>query len=95
MLVKGFPPVGRGTEGTIGAAKKYQAQQLADKDVVLGDAAVQEFFQSDTFDRLIKDPNARNLIADARIDAALQDEELPERDRQRRDPGGAQQRRLP
>ena len=36
FLLKGFPPVGGGTEGTIGAAKKYQAQQLADKDVVLG-----------------------------------------------------------
>ena len=73
FLLKGFPPVGGGTEGTIGAAKKYQAQQLADKDVVLGDAAVQEFLQSDTFDRLIKDPNARNLIADARMHAELQD----------------------
>ena len=59
FAMKGFPPAGYGTEGTIGAAKKYQAQQLADKDVVLGDAAVQEFLQSDTFDRLMKDPNAR------------------------------------
>ena len=95
FLVKGFPPVGGGTEGTIGAAKQYQAQQLADKDVVLGDAAVQEFLQSDTFDRLIKDPNARNLIADARMRTELQDKDFRERDRQRRDPDGARQRRLP
>ena len=62
FAVKGFPPVGSGSEGTIGAAQKYQAPQLADKDVVLGDAAVQEFLQSDVFDRLIKDPDARELL---------------------------------
>src|SRR6185369_11698722 len=73
FATKGFPPVGNGTEGTIGAAKKYQTQQLADKDVVLGDAAVQEFLQSDVFDRLVKDPNARALLADSRLSAALQD----------------------
>jgi len=67
----GFPPVDRGTEGTIGAAQKYQAPQIGDKDVVLGDTAAQEFLQSDTFDKLLKDPQARSLIGDKDVQAQL------------------------
>ena len=40
FAVTGYPPIGRGTEGSIDAAKRYQSQQLAAKDVVLGDTAV-------------------------------------------------------
>lgn len=69
----GFPTVGRGTEGTIGAAKKFDAQQLTDKDVVLGDAAAQEFLQSAEFDRLVKDPEARSLLGDAALKPYLRD----------------------
>jgi hypothetical protein len=66
----GFPTVDR-TEGAIGAAKKYQAPQLAANDVVTGDASVQEFLQSDTFDRLIKDPQAVSLLSNAAIRVSL------------------------
>lgn len=72
FVVRGFPPAGQGTESTIGAAQRYQAPQIADSDVVLGDAAVQEFIQSDTFERAINDPDVRALLADARVYAALQ-----------------------
>jgi hypothetical protein len=67
----GFPPVDRGTEGTIGAAQKYQAPQIGEKDVVLGDADAQEFLQSETFDQLLKDPQARSLFADSGVRAQL------------------------
>ena len=59
----GFPPIGRGTEGTIDGARRYQAAQLSDKDVVLGDQAAQEFLQSDVFDRLMKDDTARKALS--------------------------------
>jgi hypothetical protein len=62
FVIRGFPPVGRGTEGTVGAAKKYEAPQIAAKDVVVGDASVQEFLQSEEFDRLAKDPEARSVL---------------------------------
>ena len=74
--VTGFPPVGRGTEGTIGAAQKYQAPQIASKDIVLGDASVQEFLQSELFDQLAKDPDARDLVTNAAVKAALDDAEM-------------------
>lgn len=82
LSIKGFPTVGHGTEGTIGAAKKFDGQQLASKDVVLGDAAAQQFLQSAEFARLVKDPNARSLLGatalqpylrDARFLTAIQD----------------------
>jgi hypothetical protein len=57
----GLPPVDKGVEGTIGAAKRYQAQQISDKDVVLGDTSAQQFIQSDTFVRLLKDPASMKL----------------------------------
>jgi hypothetical protein len=71
--VKGFPPTGAGTEGTIGAAKRYQAPQLSEKDVTLGDASAQEFMQSDTFARLLKDPAAVKLLSDAKFVAQVKD----------------------
>ena len=73
LSVKGFPTVGHGTEGTIGAAKKFDGQQLANKDVVLGDAAAQEFLQSAEFDRLVKDPGARSLLGAAALQPYLRD----------------------
>ena len=52
-----IPP--RGTEGTIGAAKRYQGEQISASDVQLGDQALQTFLQSTTFDKLRRDPALR------------------------------------
>lgn len=71
FTVIGFPIADRGTEATIGAAQKYQGGQLAASDVKVGDASVQEFLQSEAFDRLLKDPQARSILADARIQAQI------------------------
>ena len=76
FVARGFPPVDRGTEGAIGAAKKYQAPQLSASDVVTGDASVQEFLQSETFDQLMKDPAARTVLADANMRALLKDQAI-------------------
>jgi hypothetical protein len=73
FVMRGFPPVGHGTEGTVGAAKKYEAPQIAANDVVVGDASVQEFLQSEDFDRLAKDPDARSLMTSAELRPFLRD----------------------
>ena len=52
LAYTGFPPDTGGSEGAIGAAKRYQAGQIAASDVKLGDQAAQEFLQSDLFDKL-------------------------------------------
>jgi hypothetical protein len=74
--MKGFPPTGAGTEGTIGAAKRYQAPQLSEKDVTLGDTSAQAFMQSDTFAKLLKDPAAVKLLSDARFVAQLKSADI-------------------
>ena len=51
LAYTGFPPETGGSEGAIGAAKRYQAGQIAASDVKLGDQAAQEFLQSDLFDK--------------------------------------------
>lgn len=68
----GYPPVpGEGTEATVGAAQRYQAKQMSDKDVVLGDAAAQQFLQSEGFDRLMKNEKARAFLKKASKDPEL------------------------
>ena len=68
----GYPPVpGEGTEATVGAAQRYQAKQMSDKDVVLGDAAAQKFLQSEGFDRLMKNEKARAFLKKASKDPEL------------------------
>ena len=37
FAMTGWPPVDLGTQGTVGAAKRYQAQQMSAADVKLGD----------------------------------------------------------
>lgn len=69
--ITGYPPVGRGTEGSIDAAKRYQSEQIAAKDVVLGDTAAQQFLQSDVFDRLMRDDAARKLLSNAKYREAF------------------------
>ena len=59
LAYTGFPPETGGSEGAIGAAKRYQAGQIAASDVKLGDQAAQEFLQSDLFDKLMKDECGR------------------------------------
>ena len=73
FAVKGFPPVGPGAEGTVGAAQRYQSQQIEGKDVVLQDAAVQQLLQSDSFRRLISDKEARAVLATKDFQKAMSD----------------------
>jgi hypothetical protein len=69
----GYPPIlNEGTEATVGVAQRYQGKQMSDKDVVLGDAAAQTFLQSETFDRIAKDPSARAALKKIAKDPALQ-----------------------
>lgn len=78
FAVRGFPPVGPGAEGTVGAAKRYQSSQINDRDVVIGDAQLQDVLQSDAFNKLISDPAARKAVASDAFQKALADSALRE-----------------
>ena len=57
----GIIPPKSGLEGTIGAAKRYQATQITDRDVVLADPQVQALLQSDLFHKVIATPEFKKL----------------------------------
>jgi hypothetical protein len=65
----GYPSVGQGTDATIGAAQRYQAQPAA-TPAPEADTSVQAFIQTDTFDRLIKNPDTRHALQKAASEAA-------------------------
>ena len=69
MKFMGYPPID-GAQGTVGAAKRYQADQIAPSDVKVDDSA-QAFVQSDVFDQLMKDPDARQMLASPSFRGAL------------------------
>ena len=71
MKFTGFPPMGDGAEGTVGAAKRYQAPQINAGDVAVAPDEAQAFLQSDTFDRLIKDEDTRQMLANPSFRSAL------------------------
>lgn len=72
IFVLGYPPIGNsGTEGSIGQAQRYQGATLSAKDISVPDTDVQQFIQSDTFDRLLKDREAREALLAMFKDANL------------------------
>jgi hypothetical protein len=74
FAIKGYPPIGDGAAGTVGAAKRYPSEQISAKDVVLENTEVQEFMQSDVFQKLIHDPASRRLLASDSFRQALASE---------------------
>jgi hypothetical protein len=60
--MNGLIPPRSGVEGTIAGAKRYQVEQISDKDVGLSDPAVQAFLQSDLFHKISTDPNFGKTI---------------------------------
>jgi hypothetical protein len=73
MRLVGYPPVGKGTEATIGAAQRYQSPQISSADVKTEDAQLQAFLQSDLFRQLTTDKAARQALKNKDFQKALQD----------------------
>jgi hypothetical protein len=73
LKLAGYPPPSEGTEGTIGAAQRYQSQQISDADVKVADAELQKFMQSDAFHKLMSDKAARQALANKDVQKALSD----------------------
>ena len=73
FAIHGYPPVGGGTEATVGAAKRYQAEQVKPSDVILEDAERQAFLQSETFDHIVRDPDLRKAVTNAAFQRLVAD----------------------
>ena len=71
FAVTGFPPTGPGAEGTVGAAKKYQSEQISAKDVQLQNPEVQRVLQSDAFHKLVTNPQTRSILTSKEFQKAM------------------------
>ena len=76
LRMAGYPPPSEGTEGTIGAAQRYQSQQISDADVKLTDAELQKFMQSDAFQKLVSDKALRQALGNKELQKALASDEV-------------------
>ena len=72
LAMHNYWPPKAGTEGAIGTANRYTAQQISAQDVVLKDPKVQAFLQSDTFHQLATNADFRRAVTENKsfVDAA-------------------------
>ena len=67
VFINNYPPRSGDSAGTIGGAQRYHSTQITGADVKVTETEVSKWMQSDTFDRIVKDPEARKLFADAAV----------------------------
>ena len=67
-----IPPGGLDATGTVAPAQRYRAAQIQSKDVKLGDQAIAQAMQTDTYQRLAKDAEFRALAQSAAFQALAQ-----------------------
>ena len=73
-LVIGFqnyPPQPKDSTGTIGGAQRYHEPQITGADVKVSQDELTTWLQSDTFDRIVKDPEARRLFTNESVQRVL------------------------
>ena len=66
IALRGYPPTSN-TSGTIGAAQRYQSQNMSDRDVQLSNADMQAFLQSDVFHKMATNPSFRAEVKNGDI----------------------------
>ncbi len=66
-----YPPTNEEAYGTIGAAERYRSEQIKAEDVKLDNPEVQAFLQSETFDRIVRDPAAREALTNEALIQAV------------------------
>src|SRR6187401_3078302 len=76
VFLQNYPPKPQDAAGTVGAAQRYHETQITGSDVTVSPDAVATWIQSDTFDRIAKDPAARALFASEAFQQAIQNDAI-------------------
>src|SRR5262245_50553524 len=63
-----------GTQGAIGAAQKYQSEQIANADVSLDNPEIAAFLQTDTFHKIATDEAFRKAVGTESFRKAISDQ---------------------
>ena len=67
-MTDNWPPVFRGGDATITKAPRDIDDQISKDDVVLTDADIQDFMQTDFFHALVVDEEFRKMVIDGTMD---------------------------
>lgn len=78
VVLRNYPPPKKDVEGTIGSAQRYHATQITGDDVKVDETEVTTWVQSETFDRIVKDPVARKLFVNQSVQQLLINDSLRE-----------------
>jgi hypothetical protein len=73
VFFQNYPPQSKDAAGAIGAAQRYHSTQITGVDVKVSQDELTTWIQSDTFDRIVRDPQARKLFADAAVISMFND----------------------
>jgi hypothetical protein len=76
FLSDGMSPTAEDAAGTIVPAERYRANQIDSDDVVLGDETFAKFMQTDLYEELVQNPELIEVITDADVLAAFNDENM-------------------
>src|SRR4249920_4121793 len=71
VFYQNYPPKTADAAGTIGGAERYHAPQIAQSDVKVDQTELTTWLQSDVYDKIAKDPEARKLFANESVRVAL------------------------
>ncbi|HEX4823822.1 MAG TPA: hypothetical protein VFV19_05890 [Candidatus Polarisedimenticolaceae bacterium] len=67
VFFQNYPPKPADATGTIQGASRYHETQITPSDVKVAPDALSTWIQSDTFDKIVKDPDARKLFASGAV----------------------------
>src|SRR5262245_56697643 len=67
VFLQHYPPKPADATGTIQGASRYHDTQITSDDVKGSPDALATWIQSDTFDKIVKDPEARKLFASGAV----------------------------
>jgi hypothetical protein len=73
FAVNGFPPIGPGAAGTVGAAQRYQSEQMNAADVTVRNDGVQALLQSDDFRHVVSNKETREILTSREFQRAVSD----------------------
>jgi hypothetical protein len=74
VFLQNYPPQPKDASGTIGAAQRYHSTQITGADVQVDQNELTTWIQSETFDRIVKDPEARRLFTNDAVLRMFTDE---------------------
>src|SRR4029434_9195617 len=73
MFFRNYPPAPADAAGTVVGAQRYSSTQITKDDVNVRPNELTTWLQSDTFDKIVRDPKAREIFTSAAFQQLVSD----------------------